>query len=66
MMIPVRANDPKNKRRRFVKGAPYIRTHHNEIIYFDLGKWRTDPKDALVSDGHGGSILDIDLENIPE
>ena len=64
MIIPVRDNDPKNRSRRFVKGNVYIRTSHNEIIYFDLRKWKPNPKGAIKSDGHGGYILEMEIEEI--
>ncbi len=65
MAVPVRDNDPDGKKRRFVKGNCYIRTRHNEIIYLDLRKWACDPRSAIMSDSHGGRIIEIDLGRIP-
>ena len=65
MTIPVRDNDSKNRSRRFIKGNVYIRTNHNEISYFDLRKWKSDPKGAIKSDGFGGYIIEMDLKDIP-
>ncbi|TAL19659.1 hypothetical protein EPN90_02630 [Patescibacteria group bacterium] len=62
MTIPIRDNDRRRSARRFIKGNCYIRTHHNEIYYFDLSKWVIDPSKANVSDRHGGRIIEIDFE----
>jgi hypothetical protein len=61
MRVPVRDDDPERKDRRFVKGNAYIRTHHNEIIYLDLRKWRFDPGAA----GKRKGLIEIDIEDIP-
>ncbi len=64
MTVPVRDNDPKDRKRRFVRGNCYLRTIHNEIYYFDLRKWRVSPRKALSIEG-AGAILDMDFEDIP-
>lgn len=65
MTVPIRNNDPKKPKRRFIRGNCYVRTHHNEIIYFDPRSWTSDPESAMRGDGHGGFIFESNLEDIP-
>lgn len=60
--VPVREEEG----REFVKFNCYVRTKHNEIIYFDLAKWESDPEEAIKDDGHGGLTVMIDLDKIPQ
>ena len=56
-----------------VRGTPYVRTIHGEVIYFDLYAWTITPEAALmqaevVRKGslHRSAILDFPLAALPE
>lgn len=51
-----------------IRGTPYIRTVHDELIYFDLDMWEVDPPEARQRTEAGGnhsSILELPLLALP-
>jgi hypothetical protein len=50
-----------------VRGTPYIRTVHDELIYFDLFMWTVSPEGAFQrteAAGHHSGILEYPLEKL--
>jgi hypothetical protein len=57
-----------------VRGTPYVRTMHGEVIYFDLYAWTIRPENALMQverarpreSVHRSAMLDIPASELPE